>query len=75
MDRELDVAEGLVEGGLLTIDEARQFARLGRTTLYELMGSGELQSLKIGSSRRIPRKALVALAARRLVTAGKKQEN
>jgi excisionase family DNA binding protein len=30
----------------------------GRTTIYELMRSGELRSVKIGRSRRIPAGAL-----------------
>ena len=30
----------------------------GRTTIYELMKSGELRSVKIGRSRRIPADAL-----------------
>ncbi len=30
----------------------------GRTTIYELMKSGELRSVKIGRSRRIPAAAL-----------------
>jgi len=60
--------EDLVTDGLLTIDQAETFTGLGRTKLYKLMSSGELASVKIGVCRRIPRKALVALAARSVVT-------
>ena len=67
MDRTLEVAEDLVKDGLVTVDEARQFTKLGRTRLYELMSSGELPFVKIGVSRRIPRRALVALAVTHLV--------
>jgi len=61
-------SEDLVRDGLLTIDQAESFTGLGKTKLYRLMSSGELAFAKIGVSRRIPRKALVALAARSVVT-------
>lgn len=31
---------------------------IGRTTIYALMSSGELESIKIGRSRRIPAESL-----------------
>jgi excisionase family DNA binding protein len=60
-------AEDLVSGGLVTVSEAQRFSGLGRTSIYALMTSGQLPSLKIGGSRRIPRQALIALAARSLI--------
>lgn len=45
---------------LLTIAEARHLLRIGHTTIYKLLGSGELESIKIGGARRIPRAALDA---------------
>lgn len=37
---------------------------IGRATLYELLARGEITSIKIGRSRRIPRAALEEYAAR-----------
>ena len=54
----------LVSDGLLTVEEAAEFPRLSRTSLYSLMDHGELAFVKLGRSRRIPRRALVELAAR-----------
>jgi len=39
---------------LYTPEGAAQKLAQGRTTIYELMRSGELRSVKIGRSRRIP---------------------
>lgn len=43
---------------LLTPEEAGQVLGIGRTKVYELMLSNQLESVKIGSSRRIPTDAL-----------------
>jgi excisionase family DNA binding protein len=43
---------------LQTIDDARQRLGVSRTTIYKLMSSGELPSVSIGASRRIPSSAL-----------------
>ena len=56
------VNEQLVEGGLVSIEEAMAFLSVGRSTLYELMDQGLLPWAKIGRSRRIPRNALIQLA-------------
>ncbi len=56
----------LVEDGLVTVSEAAAFLRLSRSNLYVLMERGELAFVKLGRSRRIPRRAVVALAARGL---------
>jgi excisionase family DNA binding protein len=37
-----------------SIDEAVEASGIGRTTLYELMGSGEIESVKVGRRRIIP---------------------
>ncbi len=39
-------------------EEAGQTLRLSRSRIFELMASGELASVTIGRSRRIPRAAL-----------------
>ncbi len=53
----------LVADGLLTVREAEDFLRLSRSSVYALMDHGELAFVKLGRSRRIPRRALVELAA------------
>jgi len=48
--------EDLVSEGLLKIREAAEFLKLSRSRLYELMDAGELAYVKIGRSRRVPRR-------------------
>lgn len=43
---------------LLTPEEAAKVLGIGRTKVYELMLSNALESVKIGSSRRIPTDSL-----------------
>jgi excisionase family DNA binding protein len=45
-------------GVLLRVEEAAELLGLGRTKTYELVLSGELESVKVGKARRIPRAAL-----------------
>jgi len=49
---------------LLKVEEAAYRLSLSRKTLYDLMRRGELASLKIGGSRRIPLTALHDFIAR-----------
>jgi excisionase family DNA binding protein len=49
---------------LLTPERAAEQLDVGRTTVYGLITSGELDSVKIGRSRRIPADALVAYVER-----------
>jgi excisionase family DNA binding protein len=63
----MDERDELVEGGLMTVKEAAVFLGLSAAKLYALMESGDLVYCKIGRSRRIPRRALVKLAARNLI--------
>ncbi len=51
---------------LLTVNEAAQTLRLSRAQLYKLLNRGELQAVKIGSSRRVPMVALQAYIERLL---------
>ncbi len=39
-------------------EEGAQMLGVSRATLFELLSTGELESVKIGRSRRIPRAAL-----------------
>ncbi|GAA3364013.1 helix-turn-helix domain-containing protein [Saccharopolyspora gregorii] len=49
---------------LLTVEEAAEQLGIGRTTTYALVRSGELESVRIGRLRRIPKEAINAYAAR-----------
>jgi excisionase family DNA binding protein len=48
----------VVERLLKVEDVARDFLRIGRTRVYELIASGELRSVAVGRSRRIPESSL-----------------
>lgn len=62
---QMDRAEIVVEG-LVSVFEAARFLSLSRSKVYNLMESGELRFVKLGRARRIPRRALIELAARHL---------
>ena len=42
------------EKWLLRVEEVAELLDVGRTRVYELLRSGELRSVKIGGSRRVP---------------------
>lgn len=44
---------------LLTPEEAAEALRLGRSKVYDLIRTGELESVKVGRCRRVPVTALV----------------
>ena len=50
---------------LLTPEEAARRLSIARSSLYELVLTGEIESLKIGRSRRIPIDALTAFIERK----------
>ncbi|MDF6043434.1 excisionase family DNA-binding protein [Streptomyces sp. JH14] len=49
---------------LLPVEEAARRLGIGRTTCFALIASGELESVKVGSLRRIPADALAVYVAR-----------
>ncbi len=51
---------------LLNVNEAASALGLGRSLMYMLIATGELASIKIGRSRRIPVGAIDEFIARRL---------
>jgi excisionase family DNA binding protein len=53
-----------VERALLSIPEAGEALHLGETKVKELVARGELLSVKIGKSRRIPATAVQAFVER-----------
>lgn len=60
-------SHALVSDGLATIREAQAFLSVARSALYRLMDAGALPYVKLGAARRIPRRALIELAARNLI--------
>lgn len=44
---------------LLKAEEVAKMLGLGRTKVYEMMGSGELPVVRIGTAVRVPRKRLL----------------
>ncbi|MET7650486.1 MULTISPECIES: excisionase family DNA-binding protein [unclassified Streptomyces] len=50
---------------LLTVEEAAVCLRIGRTTCFALIRTGELESLMVGGLRRVPADAPAAYLARR----------
>lgn len=55
-----------VERKLLTINETAELLSMGRSLVYTLVNTGEIKSIKIGRSRRIPVDALDEFVAKRL---------
>ena len=55
-----------VAQGFMTVEEVGAFLRLGRSSVYKLMDSGEISHAKFGTARRIPRRSVIEFAAQRL---------
>jgi excisionase family DNA binding protein len=51
---------------LLRVEEAAEMLGIGRCRVFALINSGELASVKIGASRRIPEQAVREYVARLL---------
>jgi excisionase family DNA binding protein len=49
---------------LLRVEEAAKYLSIGRTLVYRLLHSGELESVQIGRARRIPLVALESYVER-----------
>lgn len=49
---------------LLTVEEAARRLRIGRTTCFRLIRTGELESVPVGRLRRIPPEALTEYVTR-----------
>lgn len=47
--------------GCLGVEDAARILKVGRSTVYDLIRSGRLRSIKIGRRRLVPRSALDAL--------------
>ena len=57
-------AEDDMDKLLLTPTEAANALGIGRSKVYELMQTGQLQSVHIGACRRVPAEALTAFLER-----------
>ena len=60
----LTIPEDDVDKLLLTPTEAATALGIGRSKVYELMQTGQLQSVHIGACRRVPAEALTAFLDR-----------
>lgn len=58
------MTRGILDPLLLTPEEAAIVLRIGRTTVFDLMRSERLESVKVGSSRRVPVAALTRFVER-----------
>lgn len=56
----------MVKDGLMRISKAAKFLDISRSMIYQLLNSGEMRSVKIGRSRRIPIRFLHEFAEKRL---------
>jgi excisionase family DNA binding protein len=59
--------ELMVQEGLITIEAAMDFLGISRASLYRLIKDGILPTVKLIGARRIPRRALIDLAASRVM--------
>lgn len=59
--------EELVNSGMAKVKEVSEFLSLSRAMIYKLMETGQLQYVKIGRSRRIPRLSMKELAKECLI--------
>jgi excisionase family DNA binding protein len=63
-NRVITIEELAVQKLLYTVEETAELFSVGRCKVYELVSSGELYSVKLGRSRRIP-----AIAIERYIAA------
>ena len=55
---------------LLTLDETKNYLRIGRTKLYQVLAEGEIRSFHVGTRRLVRKFDLDAYVTRRLAEAG-----
>lgn len=44
---------------ILTIDELSELLKIGKNTAYRLINSGQIKSIRIGRTHRIPKKSVI----------------
>ena len=57
--RQINLTLATPEGILLTVDEAADRLRIGRSKMYELLAGGHVASIHVGRLRRIEPQALL----------------
>src|SRR5262249_54769110 len=57
----------IVSDGLQSVSATARFLGVSRSLVYKLIHQGDLPSVKLGSSRRVPIKAVLDLASERLI--------
>ena len=67
--RSADPKELCGDGLLRPFPDAAEFLAIGRSAIFQLLKTGEIPYVRVATERRIPRAALVAYAAGRLVQA------
>ena len=60
---------------LLTLDETKNYLRIGRTKLYQVIAEGEIRSFHVGTRRLVRKFDLEDYVTRRLAEAGFEQED
>jgi excisionase family DNA binding protein len=58
MDRTLNTPPAVSTRTLLDVKAAARHLSIGRTTLFALLRTGEIESIKIGALRRVPLTAI-----------------
>jgi excisionase family DNA binding protein len=59
--------QDMIYDGLERITDAARFLGVSRSQVYKLIATGLLPSVKIGSSRRVPIRAVLELASNHLI--------
>ena len=62
-------AEEIVRDGCVSVKEAASFLGISKSTVYQLMESGELRYVRLGGRRLVPRRLLTQLLAQHLTEA------
>ena len=66
IDPTAGTVEDLLRDGVLSVREATEFTRLSKSVLYQLMAANELEFVRAGRRRLIPKRALIAYLERGL---------
>ena len=48
-------------GDIVTVEEVMKMLQIGRVSVYQMLKSGEIRSLKVGKKYVIPKKSIIEL--------------